>query len=117
ARQAALAHSTSRHGGGAYNRGLRRATSPHNSRSHRMNRLLITLTLAVAWVIAGAGAMSRAASTDQPLVKNGDLVAIVGDSITEQKLYSVFIEDYLLMCKPAGKDVKTMQFGWGGESS
>src|SRR5689334_24154071 len=53
----------------------------------------------------------------EPVAKNGDLVAIVGDSITEQKLYSVFIEDYLLACKPAGKDVRTMQFGWGGETS
>ena len=33
-------------------------------------------------------------------LKEGDRVAIIGDSITEQKRYSVFIEDYLLMCKP-----------------
>jgi len=51
-----------------------------------------------------------------PLLKQGDFVAICGDSITEQKQYSVFIEDYLLMCRP---DLKTraMQFGWGGEVS
>src|SRR3954452_3222296 len=53
----------------------------------------------------------------EPVVKDGDLVAIVGDSITEQKLYSVFIEDYLLMCAPGGQGVRTMQFGWGGETS
>src|SRR5690349_8333727 len=53
----------------------------------------------------------------EPVLKDGDLVAIVGDSITEQKLYSVFIEDYLLMCAPGGKGVRTMQFGWGGETS
>ena len=28
-------------------------------------------------------------------------MAVFGDSITEQKQYSVFIEDYLLMCQPA----------------
>jgi lysophospholipase L1-like esterase len=41
-------------------------------------------------------------------------LAIVGDSITEQKLYSKFIETYLLAC--AGRhDIKCFQFGWGGE--
>jgi len=40
------------------------------------------------------------ASAEPAGLRDGDRVAIVGDSITEQKLYSVFIEDYLLMCKP-----------------
>lgn len=41
-------------------------------------------------------------------------VAIIGDSITEQKLYSKFIETYLLAC--AGRsDIKCFQYGWGGE--
>ena len=48
------------------------------------------------------------------LLKESDLLAICGDSITEQKLYSVYIEDYLLMCKPASS-ARAMQFGWGGE--
>lgn len=43
-----------------------------------------------------------------------DFVAVCGDSITEQKQYSVFIEDYLLMCQPAAA-LRTMQAGWGGE--
>src|SRR5947199_104071 len=47
-------------------------------------------------------------------LKQGDFVAIAGDSITEQKQYSVFIEDYLLMCKPQ-PDLRVMQFGWSGE--
>jgi len=47
-------------------------------------------------------------------LKQGDFVAIAGDSITEQKQYSVFIEDYLLMCKPQA-DLRVMQFGWSGE--
>src|SRR4051812_13638721 len=49
-------------------------------------------------------------------LQDGDRIAIIGDSITEQKLYSVFMEDYLLTCKPK-KDLQTMQFGWGGETS
>ncbi len=43
-------------------------------------------------------------------------LAIVGDSITEQKLYSKFMEAYLLAC--AGRtDLRVMQFGWGGETA
>src|SRR3954469_1511901 len=57
-----------------------------------------------------------AADAKEALVHQGDKVAIIGDSITEQKQYSVFIEDYLLMCKPA-PDLTTMQFGWSGETS
>lgn len=49
-------------------------------------------------------------------LQEGDRIAIIGDSITEQKLYSAFIEDYLLMCKPELK-LQTMQFGWGGETA
>lgn len=41
-------------------------------------------------------------------------LAIVGDSITEQKVYSKFIETYLLAS--AGRhDIKFFQFGWSGE--
>jgi lysophospholipase L1-like esterase len=46
----------------------------------------------------------------------GDTVAICGDSITEQKQYSVFMEDYLLMCQPA-PNLKAHQFGWSGEKT
>src|SRR5687767_6540588 len=55
----------------------------------------------------------------QEALKKGDFVAICGDSITEQKLYSVYMQSYLLMCKPAGVagDLRTMQFGWSGETS
>jgi lysophospholipase L1-like esterase len=43
-------------------------------------------------------------------------VAIIGDSITEQKLYSRFIETYLLACT-GRKDIRCFQFGWGGETA
>jgi lysophospholipase L1-like esterase len=44
----------------------------------------------------------------------GDLVGICGDSITEQKIYSADIAEYLLMCQPQPK-LGAVQFGWGGE--
>lgn len=47
-------------------------------------------------------------------VKPNDVVGIVGDSITEQHIYSAFMEDYLLMCQPT-KGLKVVQFGWSGE--
>ena len=49
-----------------------------------------------------------------PLVKKGALVAIAGDSITEQKQYSRFIETYLLACA-SDLEVRCVQLGWGGE--
>ncbi len=51
-----------------------------------------------------------------PAPAGGDLLAICGDSITEQRMYSVFMEDYLLMCKPAD-GMRVMQFGWSGDTS
>ena len=50
----------------------------------------------------------------EPMVKDGDVVAIIGDSITEGRQYGSLIEDYLLMCQPA--KVRVMQFGWSGEA-
>jgi lysophospholipase L1-like esterase len=44
----------------------------------------------------------------------GDIVGICGDSITQQRLYSVYIADYLLMCQPQPK-LSAIQFGWAGE--
>ena len=52
----------------------------------------------------------------EPLLRPGDRVAIVGDSITEQKLYSKYMECYLLACSGV-PDVKVLQFGWSGETA
>ncbi|WP_395750628.1 SGNH/GDSL hydrolase family protein [Prosthecobacter sp.] len=41
-------------------------------------------------------------------------VAVIGDSITEQKIYSRYIEAYLLACT-GRSDIKVFQFGWSGE--
>ena len=48
------------------------------------------------------------------LLRPGDRLAICGDSITEQKMYSRLMEDYLTMCVPELK-VTVRQFGWSGE--
>lgn len=48
------------------------------------------------------------------LLQKGDRLAICGDSITEQKMYSRLIEDYLTACLPQ-LNISVRQFGWGGE--
>jgi len=55
-------------------------------------------------------------SWGEPGLQNNDLVAICGDSITQQKLYSLYIEDYLVMCQPR-TGLQAVQFGWGGETT
>lgn len=62
--------------------------------------------------VAPAPAVAVAA----PVLKPGARVAIVGDSITEQKLYSRYIELYLRACVPE-LACRVMQYGWGGETA
>lgn len=73
-----------------------------------INRIWVVLSLAVF--------CNSAVTAKEPVVESGDMIAVIGDSITEQKQYSVFVEDYLLMCQPADK-LKVAQFGWGGETA
>ncbi|WCJ59040.1 SGNH/GDSL hydrolase family protein [Fontisphaera persica] len=67
---------------------------------------LLFLGVCASCVAAAAAAAS--------LLPEGARLAIVGDSITEQKLYSKYMETYLLAC--AGRtDIHVFQFGWSGE--
>ena len=47
------------------------------------------------------------------LLKKGDRLAICGDSITEQKMYSRMMETYLTVCMPE-YNVSVRQYGWSG---
>lgn len=58
--------------------------------------------------------LEPASSPGKRLIQHGDRLAICGDSITEQRLYSVLIETYLTACLPE-LGVSCRQFGWGGE--
>ncbi len=53
---------------------------------------------------------------DGLLLKKGDKLAIIGDSITEQKMYSRVMETYLTVCVPQ-LEVTARQYGWGGETA
>ena len=50
------------------------------------------------------------------LLQPGDRLAIIGDSITEQRMYSRLIETYLTVCVPELK-ITARQFGWSGETA
>jgi lysophospholipase L1-like esterase len=54
-------------------------------------------------------------SLADPILKNGDIIALCGDSTTEQKEYSVFVESYLLAARPAN-NLRVIQLGWSGET-
>jgi lysophospholipase L1-like esterase len=68
-------------------------------------KLHLTTLLALGVTVFAAG--------EAQLPPNARL-AIIGDSITEQKMYSKYMEVYLIAC--AGRqDVRVFQFGWSGE--
>lgn len=72
----------------------------------------ILLSVGIFFVSASNGALAQEAKKAQ--LKKGDRIAIAGDSITQQLIYSKFIETYLRACRP-DLDVKVIQLGWGGE--
>src|SRR2546428_1208922 len=49
-------------------------------------------------------------------IKDGDRVVFLGDSITEQRLYTTYIEAYALTRHPNWK-LSFRNVGWGGDTS
>ena len=60
-------------------------------------------------------ACAIAPRTNAGVLKDGDTVALVGDSITEGRNYTSLIEDYLLACQP--RKLHVIEYGWGGEQA
>ena len=58
----------------------------------------------------------KAPRADALLLKPGDSLAICGDSITQQRMYSRLIETYLVACEPELK-LAVRQYGWSGETA
>jgi len=80
---------------------------------------LLSIKLSVAVEASPASDLDQYKLSPAPepaglLLQKGDRLAICGDSITEQKMYSRLIEDYLTACMPELK-ISVRQFGWGGE--
>ena len=60
--------------------------------------------------------LEPAPGTKELLLEKGDRLAICGDSITEQKQYSLLMETYLTACMPH-LEISARQFGWSGEKA
>jgi lysophospholipase L1-like esterase len=76
----------------------------------KTNPLIFSLFLTAALTPAFA----RDQAAPKSLLIENARVAVIGDSITEQKLYSKYIEAYLLACI-GRQDITVFQFGWSGE--
>jgi lysophospholipase L1-like esterase len=95
-------------------------------RSHKKSRLLcILLMLAAsnAALIASCSGVASAQSvrrtpvarpSDRFALKDGDRVVFYGDSITEQRLYTSYVEHYVLTRYPERR-VSFINTGWGGD--
>ncbi|HET6386047.1 MAG TPA: SGNH/GDSL hydrolase family protein, partial [Armatimonadota bacterium] len=68
-----------------------------------------------ALILAFAGAANAAAPAGFPF-HNGDRVVFLGDSITEQRLYTTYLETYLLTRFPTW-NLQFRNAGWGGDTS
>ncbi len=71
------------------------------------------LTFALAIL---AALLSSTAHAAQPILKDNDTVALIGDSITNQLQYTVYIEDYLVMCQPA-QNLRVIPFGTNSQTT
>ena len=81
-----------------------------------MREMTGNLTLLVLFTLSTAGLRAETTLNAAAQLPKGARLAVVGDSITEQKLYSRYIEAYLVAC--AGRpDVHVFQYGWGGETA
>lgn len=72
----------------------------------------------LAWVAAWASLLTGAGAAEQPgfFFKDGDAVVFLGDSITEQRLYTTYIEAYTLARFPQYK-LTFRNVGWGGDTA
>lgn len=86
---------------------------PQNCRQfiRRLVTRALSLCTAATFGLAIPGGVAA-----EPLVTQGTRLAIVGDSITEQRLYSRFVEAWLLACSGI-PDIRVMQFGWAAETA
>ena len=98
---------------------------------HRLAGALV-LAILVQWVAASTQALGREPSpgvqgsdaiahtrvnTGKPFyLHNGDRVVFYGDSITQQRFYTNFVETYVVTRFPR-LDVSFVNSGWGGDRS
>ena len=70
----------------------------------------------IAWILVVLPGLSLSTKGDEPFyLKDGDRVVFYGDSITDQRLYTVFTETFAVTRFPKAK-VTFIHSGWGGDS-
>ena len=86
-----------------------------------MQKFYLLRVLCAAGALSALGAMT--AQADPPLAKvsafpfhDGDRVVFLGDSITEQRMYTTYLETYLLTRFPTW-NLTFRNAGWGGDTS
>jgi lysophospholipase L1-like esterase len=72
---------------------------------------LAILTLALG---SGSGLISPVRADGPFAIKEGDRIVFYGDSITDQRLYTTFVETYIVTRFP-NLDVSFVHSGWGGD--
>src|SRR6266404_7237352 len=73
-----------------------------------LTRLFVLLTALFGLIASG--------SAGEFFIKDGDRVVFLGDSITEQRLYTTYIEAYALTRHP-NWNLSFRNVGWGGDTS
>jgi lysophospholipase L1-like esterase len=58
--------------------------------------------------------VAQAETQAAPDLREGDFVAFLGDSITQQRRYTALVEAYLVACQPK-LALRAFQFGWSGD--
>jgi len=82
-----------------------------------MNRRQFLLTTTAVLACAASVALPSLAQVGGALdLKEGDTVVFLGDSITQQRLYTTYVEGYLLSRYPK-KRLKFRNSGWGGDTA
>src|SRR5882672_2964971 len=70
----------------------------------------------LAGVLLVALACATSAAAGEFLIRDGDRVVFLGDSITEQRLYTTYIEAYALTRHPDW-NLTFRNVGWGGDTA
>jgi lysophospholipase L1-like esterase len=79
--------------------------------------LLASMLLVAASGAAGpAAAANETAPAASVQLRDRETIAFFGDSITEQNLYTAYLETFLLSRFP-GKDLAVFNLGWGGDTA
>ena len=84
---------------------IRGASMPR--RFPRLASLAVMLTIALA-------AFQTSRADDPFAIKEGDRIVFYGDSITDQRLYTTFVETYIVTRFPS-MNVSFVHSGWGGD--